>query len=88
MFTAAALTLIVNVATSLLKWSYDRVGKVGSQIIVFVFALVAALFWTYQAQVPGLVEYAKATIGIFCLAVAFYEVILSRIAFFKGPTGN
>lgn len=85
MLTAAALTFAVNVATAVLKWLTGRIGKLGTQIVVFALALVAALFWTYQEQVPGLAAVIAAAIGIFSMAVAFYEVVLSRIPFFKGP---
>lgn len=88
MLTAAALTLLVNALTALIKWTDRRFGRVGTQMIVFGLSLVAAVVWTYQEQIPGFKAVLAATIGIFCLAVTFYEVVLNRVAFFKGPGGN
>jgi len=87
MITLGAITLIINVATSLLKqFVYPRFGKLGVQIFAFACALIAALYVTYKEQFPGLEEFIITVLAIFSMAVAFYEVVLQNISWFKVNT--
>jgi hypothetical protein len=85
MITAAALAFAVNVANAVIRWAFGRFGKLATQVLVFVLATVAAVLWYYRLQIPGLLDLAKTVAIIFSLNVAFYEVALSRLSFFKGP---
>lgn len=86
MLTATALAFAVNVAGAAFNWIFQRVGRVGTQIVIFVFALVAALWYTYSTSFPGVSQYLQITLVIFSLAVTFYEVLLGYFPAFKGPT--
>ncbi len=85
MISAAALVFAVNILSSVLKkWVKPSFGKLGVQVTVFVLAAVGALYSTYNGSFPALKDWAVASLGVFSLSVAFYEVILSRISLFKG----
>lgn len=84
MLTAAALALLVNVATGIFNWMFAKVGRVGTQIFIFVIALFAALYWQYGQAYSEIVQTA---IILFCMAVGFYEAILQYFPIFKGPQG-
>lgn len=87
MLTAAAVIFAVNILTSFIKrWVKPNWGNVGVQVVVFVLAVLGALYATYKGQFPELRVWAEATLGVFSLSVAFYEVILSHIPLFKGDT--
>jgi len=84
MLTLGAITLVINVATSLLKtYIYPRWGKLGVQIFAFNCAVIAALYVNYVGKFPGLEEFVLTAFGIFSLSVAFYEVVLQNISWFK-----
>lgn len=85
MLTTAALAFVVNIGATVFKYLYSKIGTAGTQAVVFGLAVLAALYYQYSAQVPGLVELVKATLVIFSSSVAIYEVILSRFDFFKSP---
>lgn len=86
MLTAAALSFLVNVATSLLQWVMGKFGRVATQVVVFVLALVAALFVHFDFFTPGIKAYFLTAVAIFVVAVTFYEVVLQYFPFFKGPS--
>jgi hypothetical protein len=78
----AAAVFAVNVLSSVLKkYVMPRFGKTGVQVVVFALAMIAAVYMNYGASVE---YYVAQAIGIFALAVSLYEVLLSRITFFKG----
>ena len=82
MFTASAVVLVINVLTALLKkFVMPRFGRTGVQVVVFGLALVAAIYMNYGADYQ--VYVAEAAL-VFSVAVALYEVLLSRLPFFKG----
>ncbi len=85
MITAASIVFAVNVLASILKrWIKPAWGTVGVQVSVFVLAILGALYATYNGTFPAVKELAEASLGVFSLSVAFYEVILSHIPMFKG----
>lgn len=86
LLTAAALTFVVNLATAVFKWMFGKIGQTGTQAVVFVLALVAALFVHFDFFTPGIKEWIITGGAIFSVAVTFYEVVLSKFDFFKGPT--
>lgn len=76
-----AIVFGVNVLSSVLKrWVAPKFGKIGVQITVFVLAFIAAYIFLYG----NYEQLLNSTLAIFSVAVAFYEVILSRIPIFKG----
>lgn len=82
--SVAALAFAINVLTSLVKnFVAPRFGTLGVQVFAFVLALIGALYFTYQGQFPALHTYLIAAGVVFSTAVAFYEVILSRIGWFS-----
>lgn len=84
MFSAASLVIIVNVATALLKkFVMPKYGRVGVQVLVFALALAGAIYMNYGAAYKVYVTDAAI---VFSLAVALYEIILSRLSFFKGSS--
>lgn len=84
MITLGAITFTINIATSLLKqYVYPRYGKLGVQIFAFACALIAALYVSYKDQFPGLEEFIITVLAIFSMAVAFYEVVLQNLSWFK-----
>lgn len=87
MLTTAALALVVNAAVGIYKWLVPRVGRAGIQIIAFVIALAAALYQTYSGAFPSVEIWVKSAIGIFCVAVAFYEVIWTYLPSLTTPGG-
>ena len=87
--TTAAIVLLINVFSSLLKkFIYPRFGKLGVQVSVFVFALLGAFYVTSLANIEGVKVVVEYAIALFCLAVALYEVILSKLPIFKVPSAN
>lgn len=86
MFSLAAITLIVNVLTSALKWMQAKLGGSAVHAVVFVLALVGALYLQYHTMYPTFTHYIETTGVVFSAAVALYEVLLSKIPFFQGPT--
>lgn len=87
MLTLGAITLIINVATSVLKrYVYPKYGKFGVQLFAFACALIAAVYVTYKEQFPGVEEFVVTVLAIFSMAVAFYEVVLQNISWFKVNT--
>ena len=87
MLTAAALAFIINVATAVFNWVFQKVGRVGTQVFIFVLALGAAAYSQYGSQFPTFQNDLTAAIVLFSLAVAFYEVILKYFPAFSGPQG-
>ena len=86
--TALPLYIIfaINIVTSIVKrWIFPKWGAIGTQVFAFGLALIGAVYWTYSSQVPGLEAIVASAIGLFSLAVTFYEVILQHIPLFKGP---
>jgi hypothetical protein len=82
----AALILVINVVSSLLKrWIYPRFGKNGVQVTIFILALIGAVYWTYGKDIVGIEQVVGTAIALFSMAVAIYEVILSRLNIFKQP---
>jgi hypothetical protein len=86
MLTAAALAFAVNLGGAIFNWIFQKVGRVGTQIVLFVLATAAALWYTYGSQFPGLGQLLQMALVIFSLAVAFYEVLLKYFPMFSGPT--
>jgi len=87
MITLGAITFAINVATSLLKkYVYPRYGKLGVQVFAFTCAVLAAIYVSYKDQFPGLETFFLAVLTIFSMSVAFYEVVLQNISWFKVNT--
>lgn len=86
MLTVSALAFLVNIGGAIFNWTYKEAGRVWTQVIIFALALIAALWYLYQGLVPNLQSYLTAAVGVFCLAVAFYEVILGYFPAFSGNT--
>lgn len=87
--TGVAIVFLVNILTSAFKkWIYPRFGKLGVQITIFIFAVIGAFYYTYADAIPGLLHLVETACALFSLAVALYEVILSRFDFFKVPSAN
>ncbi len=85
--SASALVLLVNVFNSVLKrWVYPKFGKFGVQITAFILSTLGSVYFLYGGIYPGLVDLLSATAIVFSTAVAFYEVVLSRIDIFKVTT--
>jgi len=79
--TSVAVILLVNVVTSLLKkYVVPKWGRNGVHIILFTLATISAVYMNYGDSIQ---IYVANAIAIFSLAVALYEVLLSRFAFFK-----
>lgn len=77
----SALVVAVNLFTSLTKtYIVPRWGKTGVQVIVAFFALLAALYLTYQEFIPGLKVFLATSVAIFSLAVSLYEVLWSKLS--------
>lgn len=89
MITEIALVFLVNVITSFVKkWVYPKYGRIGTQVLAFLAALLGALYYTYSFKLPGLKAFVESALAIFSLAVAFYEVVLKYIPFFQGDSSN
>lgn len=89
MLTTASIVFAVNVLSSILKRVVaPKWGTFGTQVVVFVLALIGALYFTLQGSFPGIVDWVKQGLQIFALAVTLYEVILSRIPLFKGSSAS
>lgn len=87
LLTGIALTFAVNIGGAVFNWIYNKAGRTTTQIVIFVLALIAALVYQYQAQIPGLWGWLQTGALIFSGAVAIYEVILTYFPTFAGP-GN
>lgn len=85
MLTAAALAFLVNVGGAAFNWLFQRVGRVGTQVAIFILALATAGYYQYSVNFPDLVSVVQTAIVLFSMAVAFYEVILSYFPLFSGP---
>lgn len=85
MITGIALTFLINIVTAVLKWVTGKIGRTGTQIVVFVLALAAAAFVRFGSYIPNLETYIATAVALFSAAVAFYEVVLTYIPFFQGP---
>jgi len=80
--TATAIILLVNIVTSLLKkFVLPKYGKTGVHVLLFVLAIIGAVYISYGSSIQ---IYVSNSVAVFSLAVALYEVLLSRFAFFKG----
>lgn len=87
--SAAASAFAVTLLGSILKrWIYPKFGKFGVQVSIFILAAIAAWFVIYGQHIANLMTLATGALAIFSLSVTFYEVLLSRIDFFKVTTGN
>jgi len=85
--SAVAVAFAINVLTSLLKrWVYPQFGPLGVQVVCFVLALIGAWFWLYGRFVPEIGSLVVSALGLFSLAVTMYEVLLSKLDFFKVKT--
>ena len=85
--TEAGIILLVNIVTSFFKrWVYPKWGKLGVQAVVFVFALIGAVYYMYLKDLHGVAEFVGNATAMFCMAVALYEVILQRFSLFKGES--
>lgn len=85
MLTAAALTFGINIATAALQWITTKFGRVTTQVVVFVLALLAATFVHFDFFGTGLKEWLLTAAAIFSASVTFYELVLQYIPFFQGP---
>lgn len=84
LISVAALALVINVVTALLKnFIYPKFGRVGVQVVVFILAAIGALYVMYGGQYPGLITFVTAAGAVFSTAVAFYEVLWNRIGWFS-----
>lgn len=83
--TEIALIFLINAVSSLLKkWVYPKFGKIGVQVVVFIAAVIGALYYTY-GKGTQIEEIVAITIALFSSSVAIYEVILSNLKVFKIP---
>lgn len=79
-----AITFVVNLATTFFKKVvFPRFGRTGVQVILFICALIGAVYYQYLQHVPSIKEIVAGAIAIFSMAIALYEVILSRFSFFQ-----
>lgn len=79
--TTTALVFLINIFTSLLKrYVYPKYGKFGVQVLAFILAVIAAVYFAYG---DGLKVYVTEALVLFSASVAIYEVILSRLSIFK-----
>lgn len=87
MISTTALVFAINIITSALKkWIYPNFGATGVQVFVFIAATIGAFYSIYGGNYPGLKDLVMSAVGVFSLAVAFYEVILSKIPVFEQPS--
>lgn len=83
--TEIVIVFAVNVLTSVFKrWIEPKWGRIGVQISVFVLALIGAVYVTYGPLFASIQDIVTQGLIIFSLAITFYEVVLNRIALFKG----
>jgi len=76
-----AIVFAVNVVSSFLKkYVYPKYGRLGVQALVFAVAVLGAVSFKYGSSYEVIIQYILA---IFVSSVALYEVILSRISWFK-----
>ena len=82
--TELAVVFAVNVVGSFFKKVVaPKWGKTGVQVLVFVAAVLGALYVKHAQDLPSLKALVTETLAVFSLSVAFYEVILSRFSLFK-----
>lgn len=83
--TEVTIVFGINVLTSILKrWIEPKWGKTGTQVTVFILAFIAGIYVTYGTSFAAIQEIVQGAIGLFALAVAFYEVLWKHIGLFKG----
>lgn len=81
------IVFAVNVLTAAIRrWIFPLWGRLGVQVIAFALAFVGALYYTYADAFPAFKTIILSALGIFSMAVAFYEVIFSRVEFFSSDT--
>lgn len=79
-----AIIFLVNVFSSFLKrWIYPKYGATGIQVTVFVLALIGSIYLSFRDSISGLREVVEGALVIFSIAVSFYEVILSKLTWFR-----
>lgn len=87
MISITAITFAVNILTSLLKrWVYPKYGKIGVQASAFLLASLGAVYVTYSGEVAGLQEFVMNALALFTVTVTMYEVVFSKISWFKVNT--
>jgi len=87
MISSVGIALLINVLTSIFKrFVYPKFGRIGVQIVVFILALIGAVYITYGQQIAELKTIVTSAITLFTTAVVFYEVILQYIPTFKQET--
>ena len=85
MLTVSALAFLINIGTAVFNWIFQKVGRVGTQIFIFVLALGGAAYAQYGSAFPTFQSYLTAAVILFSLSVAFYEVLLRYFPAFSGP---
>jgi hypothetical protein len=85
MLTAAALAFLVNIGGAVFNWVFKKVGRIGTQVVIFALALLAAAYYQYSVDYPDVVATVQSAVVLFSIAVAFYEVVLNRFPIFSGP---
>lgn len=85
MLTTAAVAFLVSLGTTTLKWVDSRLGGHAVHAVVFVLALVGAVYLQYHSLFPTWDGYLKNVLVLFSGAVALYQVLLSNFGFFQGP---
>lgn len=88
MLTAAALAFVINIAGAAFNWIYKEAGRFTTQVVLFMVALIAAGWYTYGNNFPGIGMYLGIALTIFSLAVTFYEVLLKYFPLFSGPNST
>jgi len=86
MLTTAGLAFLINIGTAVFNWLFQKVGRVGTQVFIFVLALIGAAYAQYGSAFPSFQNDLAAAVILFSLAVAFYEVLLRYFPAFSGPT--
>lgn len=83
-WSAPAIVLAINLLTSFIKkYVEPKWGSTGIHVLVFALAAVGAVYFNWGEQFPGLKTFVAQAGLFFTSAVAFYEVILSHLSFFK-----
>jgi hypothetical protein len=85
MLTVTALAFLTTVVGGVLNWVYKTAGRLTTQVILFVAALIFALWETYGSNFPNIGTWLGQAVVIFSMAVAAYEVILHYFPAFSGP---
>lgn len=83
--TEIATVFAINVLTSILKrWIEPKWGKLGTQVTVFILALIGGWYIMFGKEIITLSNLVGSGIALFSLSVALYEVLLKHIGVFKG----